>query len=243
MTQAISNFMWWTGMIEHRVAGHPVAVVRHAAARRMRLGVDPRNGRIRLTLPRRASLPAALEWAAGQRGWIEIQLAKLATPQPIVPGMVVNLAGEALVLDWKVSRPRTIRKVGGALVAGGPLDGLPARLLRFLKRHALDVLASETAETARKSQISVARVGIGDAGTRWGSCSANGDIRYSWRLILAPTDVRRATVAHEVAHRVHMNHGPAFHALVKELYGADPSPARHWLKANGAALHWFGRAS
>ena len=88
----------------------------------------------------------------------------------------------------------------------------------------------------------VERVGVGDPLSRWGSCSSSGAIRYSWRLILAPDFVRRATVAHEVAHRVHMNHGPAFHALVETLFEADPKPARLWLRREGARLHRFGRA-
>jgi hypothetical protein len=46
-----------------------------------------------------------------------------------------------------------------------------------------------------------------------------------------------------VAHRVHMNHGSAFHALVKDILGEDPAPARQWLRTNGSALHWFGRSS
>ena len=78
--------------------------------------------------------------------------------------------------------------------------------------------------------------------SRWGSCASTGTIRYSWRLILAPAFVRRATVAHEVAHLVHMNHAPAFHALVAEILGSDPRPARAWLRREGAALHRFGAA-
>jgi predicted metal-dependent hydrolase len=89
--------------------------------------------------------------------------------------------------------------------------------------------------------VKASRIGIGDPVSRWGSCSASGAIRYSWRLILAPEAVRRATVAHEVAHLVHLNHGPEFHALVEQLYGADPRPARRWLKREGAALHRIGR--
>ena len=86
------------------------------------------------------------------------------------------------------------------------------------------------------------RIGVGDARSRWGSCSTGGDIRYSWRLILAPPEVRRATVAHEVAHRLHMNHGPDFHAAVAHLFGRDPAPERRWLREHGAALHAIGRA-
>ena len=50
-------------------------------------------------------------------------------------------------------------------------------------------------------------------------------------------------VAHEVAHRIHMNHSREFHDLVARLYGADPAPARRWLRANGTGLHWFGRGN
>ncbi len=127
------------------------------------------------------------------------------------------------------------------LRVGGPREQLPARVLRFLRAYALEVVEAETYELAHAHQISVANVGVGDPKGRWGSCASSGAIRYSWRLILAPADVRRATVAHEVAHRVHMNHGAAFHALAADLNGSDPGPARRWLRAHGTALHWFGR--
>ena len=105
------------------------------------------------------------------------------------------------------------------------------------------LLSEETREFAEKAGVSVPSVGVGDPVSRWGSCAASGAIRYSWRLILAPAFVRRATVAHEVAHRIHMNHSPRFHALVAELLESDPAPARRWLRAHGSALHWFGRAA
>ncbi|PXA95680.1 metal-dependent hydrolase [Nostoc sp. 3335mG] len=129
------------------------------------------------------------------------------------------------------------------LTCGGPIEQFPARIERWLKREALRVLAEDTAHYAAKAGVSVSQVAIGDPKARWGSCSASGTIRYSWRLLLAPTFVRRATVAHEVAHRVHMHHGPAFHALVADLFEGDPDAARRWLRSDGATLHWFGRAS
>lgn len=129
------------------------------------------------------------------------------------------------------------------LVCGGPIDQFPARIERWLKREALRLLTQDTAHYAAKAGVTVAKVAIGDPKARWGSCSGDGTIRYSWRLLLAPGFVRRATVAHEVAHRVHMHHGPAFHALVAELFEGDPDAARRWLRAEGAGLHWYGRAS
>ena len=183
----------------------------------------------------------ALAWADGHRAWIEARLAEVAPALPLAPGADVPLYGRPHFIDWSPDRPRTPRIEPDRLVVGGPEEGLEARLLRWLKRHALDTLASETAEFASKAGVEVTRIGIGDPLSRWGSCSATGGIRYSWRLILAPDWVRRATVAHEVAHRVHMNHGADFHALVEALLGTDPRPARLWLRSHGPSLHRIAR--
>jgi predicted metal-dependent hydrolase len=209
----------------------------------MRLSVDPRDGSVRLTLPRRAQVDHGLRWAETKRGWIEAQLARLPVAMPIVNRMRFEVAGETLELDWSAHHPRKPLRSEGHLQIGGPAERLEARLLRWLKDEARVLFNLETQEFASKIGAFVPPIGIGDPVSRWGSCAATGQIRYSWRLILAPPFVRRATIAHEVAHRVHMNHGPAFHALVKEILGEDPAPARQWLRANGSALHWFGRSS
>jgi predicted metal-dependent hydrolase len=211
-------------------------------ARAIRLRVDRRTGEVVLTLPKRASRRRALAWAEEHRGWIEAELARLAPATRLLPGATLPLYGRPHIVDWSAERPRTPRVEEGRLIAGGPTEGLEARLLRWLRRHALDLLSAETVEYSAKAGVKVGRVGIGDPLSRWGSCSASGGIRYSWRLVLAPDWVRRATVAHEVAHRVHMNHGPEFHRLVEVLLGADPGPARSWLRRHGASLHRIGRS-
>lgn len=211
-------------------------------ARAMRLRVDQRTGEVLLTVPRRASRRKALAWAAGHRDWIEAQLARVAPPSRLLPGGTLPLYGEPHLIDWDPTRPRAIQVDGGRILVGGPADNLEARILRWLRRHAVDLLAAETREFAGLAGVSVARIGVGDPLSRWGSCSSQGSIRYSWRLVLAPDWVRRATVAHEVAHRVHMNHGPDFHALVADLFGADPKPARSWLRLRGPLLHRIGRS-
>jgi hypothetical protein len=206
----------------------------------MRLKVDARTGSVLLTVPRRVSERRALDWASEQRPWIEAALAALPEAAPVAPGGSVPLYGEPHVIDWREGLPRTVCVEPGRIVTGGPAETLAPRLLRWLRAHAGEILAQETRACAARAEVEVARVAVGDPVSRWGSCSASGAIRYSWRLILAPEWVRRATVAHEVAHRVHMHHGPAFHALVAELLEADPGPARRWLRRHGASLHRFG---
>jgi len=211
-----------------------------AGAKRMRLAVDPRDGSVRLTLPRRASERAARAWVEAHRGWIEHQLSLLPQPRPILPGTTIPLRGEAVRIDWAPEHPRTLSEAPGRLIVGGPREGVSRRVLTWLRREALRQLEAETRAVAAEAGVSVGRVSVGDPRARWGSCSSKGDIRYAWRLILAPPFVLTSTVAHEVAHRLHMDHSPAFRAAEARLLGTDPEPARAWLRDHGAGLYWVG---
>lgn len=220
-----------------------LSIRRMSQARRMRLSVDPRNGEVRLILPKRAALKPALAWVEGQRGWIETALAALPSTHPILPGEEIPFEGGLLTVDWDPERSRTVRREGDRLLLGGPEEMVSPRILRWLRAQAAVALERETRDYAEKAGVTVAKVTIGDPRARWGSCSCSGDIRYSWRLILAPPAVREATVAHEVAHRLHMHHGPEFHAAVEKLLGRNPAAEREWLRINGSALYWLGRDS
>jgi predicted metal-dependent hydrolase len=153
-----------------------------------------------------------------------------------VPGAVIPFDGGTLRLDWQPGHPRQPRRVGDTLHVGGPASGLAARTLRWLKAAALADVEAPTRRLAARVARPVALVRVGDPRARWGSCASSGRIAYSWRLILAPAQVRGNVVAHEVAHLVHVN----FHALLAEL---DPHAAasRRWLRHHGPALHWVGR--
>ena len=218
-----------------------MTVRRSALARRMRLAVDPRDGAVRLTLPRRAALAPALKWAESQRAWVERALAKLPAHETLGPGSIIPFEGEELRIEWHAGGSRTVRREGGLLIVGGPEEMVKARVLRWLRAEAARTLETETRRVAARAGVTVGRVRVGDPRSRWGSCSSSGDIAYSWRLILMPPAVREATVVHEVAHRLHMHHGPEFHEEVRRLLGRDPKTERAWLKTQGAAMHRVGR--
>jgi predicted metal-dependent hydrolase len=219
----------------------PVVIRIHPRARRLKLRLDPARALLLLTCPPRSGGRAALDWAAGQRGWVEAQLADAEPARPLVPGSVIPLEGREARLEWLEGGPRTVSWRNGVLACGGPRHAFARRIEAWLRARARDLLSADTADAARLAGVAVKRVSIGDAGTRWGSCSASGSIRYNWRLVLAPCDVRRWVVAHEVAHRLHMNHGPAFKALEAELFDGDPEAARLSLRSLGPGLKRVGR--
>jgi hypothetical protein len=185
----------------------------------------------------------ALSWAAAQKEWMNKQLRAVLPAEPFVPGTVIPIAGEEVELCWSEQARRTPELTPEKLICGGPAEAFSSRIERFLKRHALEILSSETTEFAAMAGVAPASVTVGDAGTRWGSCSSSGRIRYSWRLVFAPVEARRFVVAHEVAHLVHLNHGAEFKALERQLYGGDVAAARALLRRVGPRLRRLGRRS
>ena len=219
----------------------PVDVRGIRGAKQLRLRLDEKRGVLKLTGPLRMNRKAALDWAAEQREWVETQVFAMLPPEPFVPGSVIPIEGMEVRLEWRSSAPRIPQLGGDTLLIGGPAEGFARRVELFLKRRALETLSLETAEIAGRAGVNLRGVSVGDADTRWGSCSSTGRIRYSWRLILAPPDVRRYVVAHEVAHLVHMNHGPRFKALERQLFDGDPDAARLLLRRIGGRLKRIGR--
>lgn len=214
-------------------------VVRHAQSRRYRLVFDGARGELRLTVPRRTNERAALKWAGEQQAWLIEQVGKAALPVIVGPGSAVPFLGVERHIDWDAAAPRAIRLDGENLRVGGPRETVGRRIERWLKTQALDLMERESREIAGAAGLSVGRIGVGDPRSRWGSCTHDGDLRYSWRLVMAPDHVRRATVAHEVAHLRHMDHSAAFHALVDELHDGDVGAARGWLRREGRSLHRY----
>jgi predicted metal-dependent hydrolase len=103
-------------------------------------------------------------------------------------------------------------------------------------------MSRDVEEYAAAGNVKAASISIGDAGSRWGSCSSQGKIRLSWRLILAPPAVRRYVVAHEVAHLVHLDHSARFKALEARLYGPGLAEAKAALRRIGPRLRRVGRS-
>lgn len=224
-------------MSDHHLPGDPpipLTLRRSARARRISLRVSALDGRVTLTLPERLRAEAALEFAAEKEAWIRKHLARqpeqvqvsLGSMIPVdgTPRQVVAAPGRRVVLE-----PDTIAV---------PTAALGRSLQRYLRELARDRLVEASDHYARRLGQGYARITLRDTRSRWGSCSSDGALMYSWRLILAPPDVLRYVAAHEVAHLAEMNHSRAFWDQVTRLFG-NYEPPRKWLTVNGGELHRY----
>ncbi len=221
----------------------PIEILPMRRARRMRLRLDEAKGRLKLTCPYRTSRRTALAWAVEQSEWLDRQLSQLGPVTLFEPGSLIPVDGCERRIDWDPARPRRVTLESDYIRCGGPSEGLASRVGSFLKRYALDTMSREVAEFAAVAGVSARSVHVGDASSRWGSCSSQGRIRLSWRLILAPPHVRRFVVAHEVAHLRHLDHGADFKALEAALVGPMLAAARADLRRLGPGLRRIGRGT
>lgn len=101
------------------------------------------------------------------------------------------------------------------------------------KRLAKELLLKKCRYFAERMGVSYGTVTVREQKTRWGSCSAKGNLNFNWKLTLMPEEILDYLVVHELAHRVEMNHSPAFWAVVAEEI-PDYKTRREWLRQNGA---------
>ena len=215
----------------------PVELRRHPAAKRLTLRLAPDGKAVRITMPEWCTSHDALAFARARREWLETQLAKVPPPRDPVGEGRVEYRGRTLHIAWDEDAPRTARIEGERLRIGGPKDTLAPRLQRWLERAALPLFEQDAAFYCARACLPLAPVRVSRARRRWGSCSSKGVLRLNWRLVQAPDPVRRSVVAHEVAHLVHFDHSPAFHALLAQLYEDDMAAADRWLSDSGRTLY------
>lgn len=219
----------------------PVAIRRLAQARRMTLRLAPDGSEARVSMPRWGRSEDALAFARSRADWLTRQLDALPIVAPIRPGGTLPYRGAPLTVEHVAGARRQPQCDGRALRLGGPVDTLVPRIRRWLEEEALTLIAADLADYCARAGRPVPRLALSRAQRRWGSCAAEGTIRINWRLVMAPDWVRRSVVAHEVAHLVHFDHSPRFHALLATLYESDIAAANQWLKREGRGLyHLFG---
>ena len=208
---------------------------RSARARRVSLRIDPREGGVVVTLPQRAARKAGMALLMTNAIWVSERLAALPGAVVFADGAEVPLHGELHPIRHRPGgRGGAWLEAAEIYVSGDPAF-LARRVADFLRAEARRSIVALVTEKAELAGLRPGRITIKDTSSRWGSCAANRNLAFSWRLVMAPRFVQDYVTAHEVAHLRHMNHGPHFWALVGEITPFT-QPAVNWLRSEGVRL-------
>lgn len=226
-------------MGQHLLPGNPPVALtlrKSRRARRLSLRVSGLDGRVTLTVPHGVSATEALDFAHSRADWLRRTLADQPERVAVGPGVMLPIEGEVRQI---IPGPgRQVRLGDGFVQVPGAEDMLGPRLRAWLRARARDRLAAASDHHAARLGRGYSRLTLRDTRSRWGSCSVQGALSYSWRLVLAPPEVLDYVAAHEVAHLSQMNHSPTFWAEVARLMPGYERP-RAWLKREGAMLHRY----
>ena len=225
------------------VAGRdlPIAIRRHPTAKRMTMRLAPDGSEVRITMPRWGRTVEALAFARARSVWLERQLAKVPERARIEHGGSLPYRGCELRIEWRRDAARSPVREGQILTVGGPETSVEGRVRRWMEAEALRLAGEDLAFYCQRAGLPLPQLRLTRAQRRWGSCASQRGgghiVRINWRLAMAPDHVRRSVVAHEVAHLVHFDHSPAFHALLGTLFEGDLNASDGWLKAHGRSLY------
>lgn len=211
-------------------------------AKRMGLRLDPRKRVVHLVVPKRASIRAAYLFAEENKDWIREKLRDLPRAVPFKNGETLPILGRdrkiIVLFNADMKHTDIILKRDELLVLTNKADP-SVRIRRFLMDLAYEKLSEMALEKAALVRRKVDEVAVKDTRSRWGSCSEDGKLSFSWRLIFAPVKAFDYVVAHEVAHLVHMDHSDNFWRVCERL-SRDYDEGKDWMGLYGHDLMRFG---
>lgn len=205
----------------------PVTLRRSARARRLSLRVSSLDGRVTLTVPPRTAQRTAHAFAESKAAWLRAQLDRIPPTMAVGPGTQLSVLDRTVTL---ATGPRLRLQDGTLFVT------TPKQAEAWVKEQARIALTQASDRYAAQLGRSYTRLTLRDTRSRWGSCTSDRRLMYSWRLALAPVAVLDYVAAHEVAHLEVMDHSPNFWRVVERMC-PDWRSHRDWLRHHGHRLH------
>ncbi len=221
----------------------PHIQVKHSKrAKRVALRLDPIERVFHLVVPKGVSMRRAQAFAEGHESWMQQKLSTLPPKMRFEDGAVIPILG--VRTEIRVHHEPTL-KVTKVILEDGILhvrtnkDDPSARITRFLKALIKEELTILSHEKVARIGKKIASVSVRDTKSRWGSCSSDNNLSYSWRLVFAPPEAFDYVVAHEVAHLRHLNHSDKFWDLCEEL-SDNFDEGKYWMSKHGNELMRYG---
>ncbi len=211
-------------------------------AKRVALRLDPIKRVINLIVPENMPIEKAYFFAQSHEKWVQQTLNKLASPIKFENNTVIPIFGDDVVIKIEQDtniKCTTIKQYDDMLLIKSYMKSPSNRIKNHLKKLAhkgLSEIATEKSEMIGKK---ISSISIKDTKSRWGSCSENGNISFSWRLIFAPYEAMDYVVAHEIAHLIHMNHSKDFWELCQNL-SLNFFEGKYWMQNHGNELMRYG---
>lgn len=218
-----------------QVAGLDVQVRR--SERRRTLALQVRDGRVTAYAP--LGLPDATirTFVEAKQDWLRqhVQQQRRRPQAPVLgDGSALSFLGETLTL--RLAPVPEVRREGQTLLVPDRGD-VPALVERWTREAVLPTYAALVEHYAGKLGASsrLGRVQVSATRTRWGSCTASGDIRLHWALSRAPLPVLHYVALHEAAHLLELNHSPRYWRHVARVM-PEHEQWRQWLREHGEEL-------
>lgn len=201
------------------------------------------DGQVTVRAPRQAPMAQIQAFVDSKAEWIEKKREIARQKRASKPGPRKFKAGERflflgnefpLVVCEEKGKPLTLE--GDRFVLRPNPRHSPSEIFyMWYELEAHTIIKQRVEALAAKFGLSYSKIRITSARTRWGSCSSNSTLSFTWRLIMAPPDVIDYVVIHELAHLIEANHSKRFWDHVAAM---DPDYAKHvkWLKENGHKL-------
>lgn len=158
---------------------------------------------------------------------------KVRAPYPMTDAEIGDFLKEKS--KWIEKHLRMVEEEQERRAKEAPIQRLSLEELQKLADQALKVMPEKVGYYAEKIGVSYGRITIRNQKTRWGSCSAKGNLNFNCLLMLAPDEVQNYVAIHELCHRKEMNHSPKFWAEVAKIM-PDYEKYRKWLKENGEGI-------
>ena len=229
-------------IVEYEGKNLAVIIKRNVLARRMILRPwqshgESLDGAI-ITIPCGFNDRDALKFVRLKAGWIIEQLSNLPKLIKLKDGVEIPYLGVAHKVAHAPNAKRGVWRQYPVIYVSGKEEFLSRRLQSWFKSEAKKLITKRAKIKSGNIQREICKITIRDPRSRWGSCSRNGELSFSWRLIMAPEFVFDYVVAHEIAHLKEPNHGAKFWALTHKLC-QDTKEAKNWLRINGSLLHRY----
>ncbi len=207
------------------LAGHSVSylLIRKRGRRGISLRVDHRGLAVSASLS--MPLPDIEKMLSENHKWVLKKIAEWAprrtTPMRWEHGATIPYLGRDIPLEFITPSGRdSVEMLTDRLliaVADRSAEMIAKKVIAWFRREALAHLAQRAFLFSRLHALTPPRVFISNALGRWGSCNSSREVRLSWRLMKARTEVVDYVVCHELAHLRHMNHSPAFWQEVERM--------------------------